>query len=218
VYISAGSSGNRQQEDFVIAMQSYLAAQGLAPRTVGRNYFKNQQPLQAVAECMRECAGVGIVAFERVYVEKGIERRDSPQQVGLSDVKIPTIWNHIEGAIAYTLSLPLLVLAEKDLRIKGLLEGGYDWYVQRITLDQSVFSSPEFVGIFNDWKERCSSHTLALRDQNQRKPFDPVGMSVGQLLSALRPGQLWAALVALSGALVGIATLAFKLGGIAKGH
>ena len=217
VYISAGSNGNPQQEDFVAAMQSYLTAQGLAPQTIGRNYFKNQQPLKAIADCMHACSGVVIIAFERLYVENGVERRGSPRQADLAGAKIPTVWNQIEGAMAYNLSLPMLVLVESGLRIEGMLESGYDWYVQKVALDRSTFLSSEFIGIFNDWKDRCLSHA-PLSEQHQPAILDPVEMSVGKLLSLLRPGQLWATVVAACCALAAVAGVAFKLGSAVTGR
>jgi len=142
--------------------------------------------------------------------------------------KIPTVWNQIEGAMAYNLSLPMLVLVESGLRIEGMLESGYDCYVQKVALDRGTFLSPEFIGIFNDWKDRCLSHA-PLSEQHQRAILDPVEMSVGKLLSSLRPGQLWATVVAASPggagseskkrcALSAVAGVAFKLGSAVTGR
>ena len=48
----------------------------------------------------------------------------------LENEGLPTVWNQIEAAMAYTLGRPLLVIVEDGLVSEGLLEGKYDWIVQ----------------------------------------------------------------------------------------
>ncbi len=213
VYISVGSKGNPKQEEFVRSVESYIAAQGLAPITVGRNYFKNAQPLKTVLECMRNACGVVVVAFERTYTPSGVERRGSTAEEPFSERKLPTIWNQIEAALAYSMGRPLLVLAEKGLHAEGLLETSFDWYVQSVDLDPRCLSEPQFLEVFRDWKERCTTTF----DSAPPAPavVDPIKLTVGQLLSSLTTPQLWALLVATVSALAAIAGVAYKFGTIA---
>jgi len=51
---------------------------------------------------MQECAGTAVIAFERMHFAEGVEFRGSPKQKPLEDVSVPTIWNQIEAAMAYT--------------------------------------------------------------------------------------------------------------------
>src|ERR1700733_9383398 len=156
IFLSIGKTFTPQQEAFVSAVESYLRGQGLEPRTIGRNYFRNDQPLKVVVECMKDCAGAIVIAFERIHVEKGEEKRGSPGHTDISGLNLPTVWNQIEAALAYATHRPLLVLVENGLKLEGLLQTGYDWWVQHVTLDQSSLITSEFAQIFGDWKARCA--------------------------------------------------------------
>jgi hypothetical protein len=169
VFLSVGRASTPEQEQFIIALEKYLSSNGLTPQTVGRTYFKNQQPLKSVTECMADCAGTIILAFERLYIQDGTERRGSKQQSPLGNVTLPTVWNQIEAAMAYALGHPLLVLVENGIKSEGLLEHGYDWYVKWIDLQDTAFAQPEFIGVFTDWKRAVEDNYKAPDHNNLRR-------------------------------------------------
>lgn len=160
VFLSVGRSSRPEQEEFLKALENYLQENKLIPQTVGRTYYSSQQPLKAVQHLMKECSGTMIVAFERLHIIKAIEKRGDPNQTIIKDLNLPTVWNQIEAAMAYMVGHPLFVLVENGLKNEGLLEIGYDWFVKWITLDKSIFSDPEFIGIFSDWKSRVEKYKL----------------------------------------------------------
>jgi hypothetical protein len=169
VFLSVGRASTPEQEQFITTLEKYLSSHGLTPQTVGRTYFKNQQPLKSVAECMADCAGTIILAFERLYIHDGAERRGSKHQSPVGNVTLPTVWNQIEAAMAYTLGHPLLVLVENGIKSEGLLEHGYDWYVKWIELQDTAFGEPEFIGVFTDWKTAVEDHYKALPFSKNRQ-------------------------------------------------
>jgi hypothetical protein len=160
---------------------------------------------------MKECSGAIVVAFERIHIEKGSEKRGTADETDISGLNVPTVWNQIEAALAYAHHRPLLVLVEKGLKCEGLLETGYDWWVQRIDFDPSSLVTPEFTQIFNDWKTRCSQ-APDLQPASV-PPKSAADLSVGELLGSLKVTQLWAVLGALAGLIAAIAATAYKLGG-----
>jgi hypothetical protein len=182
VFLSVGRTFNDEQEQFVVAVEELLQAHGFKPQTVGRNYFSNQQPLKTVTELMEKCAGAVIVALERTHVREAIDKRGSPAEKVLQAINLATVWNQIEAAMAYSMGLPLLVLVEDGIRGEGLLETGYDWYVNWVNLKQPVGESREFLGVFNDWKERVAAVKQAKEQQaaapgagrEQRRGPDPL--------------------------------------------
>jgi len=222
IFLSVGKTSTPQQEAFVTAIEKYLQVNGLFPKTVGRSAFSSNQPLRLVADLMKACSGTVIVAFERTYIESGIERRGSTDERALSKTPLPTVWNHIEAAMAYASHHPLLVIVEQGLKNEGLLEKGYDWYVQSCKLDESVLGGMEFAGVFADWKRRVESYSVSAPAKNsdeQSLPPTPEKLTLGEILKALTVAQLWAILSGLGVLLVAVATTAFKLGqsvGIAK--
>lgn len=161
VFVSVGRTSTPQQEEFVSAIEAHMAEHGLMPQALGRNYWSSQQPLRAIDELMNQCSGVAVVGFERLSVVQAIDRRGSDVEKQLGDFALPTVWNQIEAAMAYSRGLPLLVLMQEEVRAEGLLELGNDWYVKRMRLGAQATSDREFRGIFDDWRSRVLAYHAA---------------------------------------------------------
>jgi hypothetical protein len=210
VLISVGSKGNPQQEAFVKEIRSFFGGQGLQPVTAGSDVYKNQIPLVTVQECLRECCGVAVIAFERIYVEKGLERRGSQNKPVDKTIRT-TVWNHMEFAMAVVLGLPLLVIAEEGLEPEGAVEGK-GIYVQRVKLETGVVHGQEFIGIFQDWKQQCKSFS---EHPDWKVKFDPEHMRVGEFIEFVKKLEvklLWTLIVMALGAIGIVATAAYQLG------
>ena len=209
IFVSVGSAATDQQEAFICAVEARLRAEGLTPHTVGRDTFSADAPLKAVTELMERCTGAVVIALERSFFPQGLDK-PGPKQSPLANVKLPTPWNQIEAAMAYSRKLPLLMIVEKGLRTEGLLQRGYDWYVQEVAPDAASLSSVEFNGVLSDWKRKVQSRPLESASQNAA-PVPLEAMSVGQLLGSVKPAQLWSVLAALAAAIVGAFTVGAKL-------
>jgi len=105
VFLSVGGTATDEQETFIRSVEDRLRSEGLIPHTVGRNTFSSDAPLKTVTELLEKCAGTIVIALERMYFESGIEKRGGPKESPLSDVKLPTPWNQIEAAMAYSLAI-----------------------------------------------------------------------------------------------------------------
>lgn len=80
------------------------------------------------------------------------------------------------------------MIVENGIKSEGLLERGYDWYVQFVALDSSALSTVEFNGVLSSWKQKLTARAIA-------KPApakNPAELTVGELLSNMKPAQLWA--------------------------
>ncbi|MAT99339.1 MAG: hypothetical protein CL608_19545 [Anaerolineaceae bacterium] len=168
IFLSIGRTENKQHNQLVETVENYLQMNDLLPQTVGRTYFSSKQPLVAVKELMHECAGSIIMAYERTHLVEAIDKRGSSQEKHLQGLNLPTVWNQIEAAMAYTLGHPLMVIVEDGLKYEGLLETGYDWYVMHIKPDESLLSSAEFQGVFADWKRRVLAYQAQKEQQKER--------------------------------------------------
>ena len=154
IFLSLGRTFTEAQETYVCRLEEHLRTNGLVPQTVGRSYFTSQAPLKAVDILMNECAGTVVVALERTFIPQAIDRRGSPKASTLVEVRLPSVWNQIEAAMAYVRGHPLLVILEDGLRPEGLLEEGYDWYVLTANITQMPLTDVESAGVFTDWKGR----------------------------------------------------------------
>ncbi len=205
VFVSVGGTATEEQESFVRAVEERLRSEGLAPHTVGRNAFSVDSPLKTVTELLDKCSGTVVIALERMYFPNGIEKRGGLKEFPVADVKLATPWNQIEAAMAYSRGHPLMIIVEKGVKNEGLLERGYDWYVQSVPVDPSILASPEFNGVLASWKKKLTPPSNKLgRTGNLAE------LTVGELIKIMKPSHLWATLAALAA----LATGAFALGGI----
>ncbi|MBM3341917.1 MAG: hypothetical protein FJY56_07375 [Betaproteobacteria bacterium] len=204
VFVSVGGTATAEQEAFVRAVEDRLRSEGLVPHTVGRNTFSSDAPLRTVTELMDKCSGTVVIALERSYFPKGVDKRGEPKEAALNDVRLPTPWNQIEAAISYARGLPLMVIVEAGLKSEGLLERGYDWYVQWVKPEVTALHSNEFNGVLASWKEKM------VKGPKKTSPAKaPSELTVGELIGGLKPVQLWSVLAALAALVAG----AFALGG-----
>ncbi|MBK5923864.1 hypothetical protein CCR90_08740 [Rhodovulum sulfidophilum] len=206
VFLSVGGTANDAQEEFVQAVETRLRAEGLVPNTVGRNTFSVDAPLKTVEYLMDRCVGTVVLALERTHFPTGTERRGGEKEKVLSNTMLATPWNQIEAAMAYSRGLPLLVIVEEGVKHEGLLEPGYDWYVQTVPLNKDYLNSTEFNGVLASWKTKVSDTKPNGNRSKEEKSIEK--MSVAQLIGSLKPAQLWSAVLALC-AVIGVA---FSLG------
>lgn len=206
VFLSVGNVANREQEDFVQAIESRLRSEGLNPLTLGRNHFSSEAPLKAITELMDTCEGTVVIALERLYFASGIERRGGENSISLSDTSIATPWNQIEAALSYSRGLPLLVIVAKEVRTEGLLEPGFDWFVQRVKPEAAALHSDEFSGILASWKGKLSE-----RKKQKYRNLELEKMTIGEITSSLRPAHLWSLLGAFATTAIGAFALGSKL-------
>ena len=129
------------------------------PRIIGRNEYPPGSPIHKIAEVMRTCDGVIIVAYERKFVHEGIERRGGQDERKIESATYTTPWNHIESAIAFSLRLPIYIIAQRGLVEEGLIETKVDWYVQKIEFTVQNLQRPEVFDSLEAWiTERVSAH------------------------------------------------------------
>jgi len=208
VFVSVGGTATDQQEAFIRAVEDRLRSEGLVPHTVGRNTFSSDAPLKTVTELLDKCSGTVVIALERTYFVSGIEKRGGPKESTLSDIRLPTPWNQIEAAMAYSRGHPLMVVVESGLKSEGLLERGNDWYVQWVKPDAAALTTTEFNGVLASWKQKLL--------QPQRKlpmPKAAADLTIAELIGSLKPTQLWSVLASLAVLVAGAFALGSKLFG-----
>lgn len=117
--------------------------------------------------------------------------------------------------MAYSRRLPLMVIAESGLKDEGLLQHGYDWYVQRVTPGPAALTTHEFNSVLADWKSKVLAFEKSARAPDaDARAKTPSELSAKEILGALKPGQIWSILVAIGS----IASGAFALGAKFSGH
>jgi hypothetical protein len=213
IFVSVGSAKTSQRAQASDMIFRSLEAVGLSPKQVDRNEWIAEQPLRGIKRVVDKSDGLVVIAFGRYEFPGGIERQKDGSAKDLSGVRITTVWNHIEATLGYARGIPLLVIGENHLLEDGMLEGRYDWSVYWSDFTPEDLRSDRFLGHLRSWQELVTKH----RDETQAvstsaTETDLSKKSIRQLLGDLNVSQLWAVGAAAVTCLVGIATIAFKLG------
>ena len=212
VYISVGSAPTALQAEAADTIFLALETAGLSPRQMEKNEWSYDQPLRSIRRVIEECDGAVVIAFSRYHFLSGTERKKNGAEEPLIDVHLPTVWNQIEAAMAYTRSLPLLVVAEHGLREDGLLEGRYDWRVFWTDFTPEHLRSEAFRGYLDSWKHAVLDRAKSPPESDKLDSGGLSKMTVPQLLRILSLRQAYAVLSALLTLLVGTAAIAFAAG------
>lgn len=170
VFVSMGSPYTDDYHRFRDQLERMLRDQcGVDPRIIGRNEYPSGSPLEHINHTMRTCDGVIIVAYERKLVQAGIEKRGGgAAQCVIENATYTTPWNHIESAIAYSLNLPIYMIAQRGLTEEGLIESKLDWYVQTIEFTEESLRRPEVIESVAAWvRER-----VIKRARKRRAPLE----------------------------------------------
>jgi hypothetical protein len=95
----------------------------------------------------RHCIGAALI---------GLPRWEFPTPQG--HIILPTEFCHYEGAVAFTLGLPMLVLVQEDVQRRGVFDNTYGGYIGVIFphADRSWLATDKFRVPFGYWKDQLS--------------------------------------------------------------
>lgn len=93
---------------------------------------------------MRQCIGAMVIGFPRWVMA---DEEDTVRLVGE--------YHHYEGAVALTLGLPLMIIAEEGVEDRGIVWSGGGRPITRLPDDATSnwLDSPEFTKRFNSWRQ-----------------------------------------------------------------
>lgn len=196
IFISMGRPTTDEHTKFRDALVEFVKQCGLEPRVINVTDYPTGNPLKGIAEVLRQSSGAIVVAAERTYFENGTERRASTNPVRLQETRFTTPWSQIETAMAYTLGLPILIVSEPGLREEGLLEEKYDWYVERVALNDKMLENSALRGRLVAWCRSIEKDQKASLSKISKLADDMTVKDLFKLISIKTAVQL-AALVGL---------------------
>lgn len=137
IFISVGKIYTSDQQATINLLFDYLDQGGCLPVTLDRVIWDPSDPVRAIYALMRRCSGALVIAFPRFLYHDAQEFPDLPAPTPLGDRLVPTIWNQIEAALAYTLKLPLLSVVDARMHHEALLNPAHSAY-NIVTMDMSM--------------------------------------------------------------------------------
>jgi hypothetical protein len=208
IFISCGTPFIKTQEDFLAALEIRLKSQNCIPIIVGRNNYSIRQPVEHARDLIADADGALIIAFERFQINDGLDKPGSNDQSSIKGESYPTIWNQLEGAMAYAKHLPILTLVQKGIRRQGMLSDRVEWFALEDNLLPELLATDKFNKFFQDWLSRVKAYRL----EGNHFTGDVSQLKINELLEQLTPAQFWSLLTVIIGILLAVAGVAFKLG------
>jgi hypothetical protein len=155
-----GTPYKAEHQRFRDNLEKLLRHCGVEPRILGSTFQPITNILVQIRDEMSTCDGAIIVAYEKKYVESGMERRGAEPNIEkrrespIAGKSYTTPWNHVESALAFSLNLPLYIFCQNDLTQEGLIENSVGWAVRFIDFAPDALSTPEAASAIRDWIDR----------------------------------------------------------------
>src|SRR5262249_58586592 len=135
---------------------------------------------------IKTCDCAIVIAFERYKIFDGTERPNSPDQTPIKNRSEPTVWNHLEAAMAYAHDLPMLVLVEKCIYRQGMLSKRFEWNAMEIDIDPQVVKQEPFRQMVDVWLGRVSSSKV----KREKAKHDLEKVTIGEYLASMKPKEM----------------------------
>ena len=154
IFVSRPTWISSEFEEGLDAFLLTLKNMGLIPRTLGASDYPSKAPLDEVIEIMDECKGAIVLGYPQISVISGTVK-DEPLN---SPLILPTEWNHIEAALAYSKGLPLMILHHLEVS-RGVFDRGVmNAFVHQVNLTKQNWCLDSTLnGAMTKWKENCIS-------------------------------------------------------------
>jgi hypothetical protein len=185
IFLSVGRQKDPKHTRFVTKIKDMLDMAGLEVSQLP-NTFEN--PLDRIIEELAQSDGALIICFERLYAKAAVEFRNSdspgPQ---VKPLQTPTVWNHIEAALAKAAHVPVLILAENGCRADGMLDPKVQFKIQWMEFDADLLSEAYFRQLFHGWMDAVANHTGKGKPKQIGKVSD---LRLTDIVQSLRIGEV----------------------------
>lgn len=155
IFLSRPNTYDPVYNSTVKALTNFLKKRGLTPITIGSTVFPNEIPISAIKKEMQSCSGIIILGLPQLLIENGIQKKNTKVEQVIINKESPSVWNQIEGAMAYMLDLPIMIIAQEGIN-DGLFENGtLPFFKNEYNLRSSHWIERQnFYDPFNAWYEK----------------------------------------------------------------
>lgn len=155
IFLSRPNTYDPVYNSTVKALTNFLEKRGLTPVTIGSTVFPNEMPILTIKQEMKNCSGIIILGLPQLLIENCIQKKNTNGEKKILDKEYPSVWNQIEGAMAYMFDLPIMIIAQKGIN-DGLFENGtLPVFKNEYNLRSSHWIERQnFYEPFNEWFDR----------------------------------------------------------------
>ena len=153
IFLSVGTPHRLKQEQFIQHLRAVMRGLGVELRRLMPSSYSPDKPFDDIREIMSSCQAALVVGLDRSHAYAVFEKEKSADEILYQDQFLSTTWNQIEGSIASSLGLPILVLKESRLHNEGIFEAsnhGHTIY-PFVLDDQSKCISSDFNDYLEGW-------------------------------------------------------------------
>ena len=208
IFISHGTAFTPVQERFYAKFREFIEARGCEWTTVGQNMHGVRQPVELARDAIAACDGAVIIAFRRIEILHGTDKPGGAALVTIDGRILPTVWNHLEGAMAYAHHLPLLVIVESGVHREGMLSKRFEWDALEIDITSKTLASEEFQQRFDHWISFVERRSLKKTEPDVEAGKIPIV----RIIKSLTASEIKAIIAAAFAVLSLVATAAYYIG------
>ncbi|HEV1915622.1 TPA: hypothetical protein VYQ01_002046, partial [Streptococcus pneumoniae] len=130
VFLSRPNPFTKEQQYFIAKLKSTLDKYNIESITLQAKDYSPYESLTVLNEMIKRCYGMVILAFGHTYIQSGILKKGAvknknffeAEEQSLDGKWITSSFCQIEGAMAISNNIPILIIKQKDLRIDGILK------------------------------------------------------------------------------------------------
>lgn len=130
VFLSRPNPFTNEQQYFIDKLKSTLENYNIESITLQAKDYSPYESLSALNEMIKRCYGMVILAFGHTYIQSGVLKKGAIQdkkffesdEQSLDGKWITSSFCQIEGAMAISNNIPILIIKQKNLRIDGILK------------------------------------------------------------------------------------------------
>lgn len=130
VFLSRPNPFTKEQQYFIEKLKSTLDKYNIESITLQAKDYSPYESLTVLNEMIKRCYGMVILAFGHTYIQSGIFKKGAvknknffeAEEQSLDGKWITSSFCQIEGAMAISNNIPILIIKQKNLRIDGILK------------------------------------------------------------------------------------------------
>ena len=160
VFVSMPSKLGQPQQTTYDFLSELLHQYRIEGCTVGRTDHALGTPLGEVYRLAKRCSGGLILGFRQMKAQNVTMWPGSPREaVHPGDTYAPSMWNHLEAGILFSLGVPLLVFAEDGVS-GGIFDRGVgDIFIHPLPIgDLDNEQKENFSALVSEWSRHVVNH------------------------------------------------------------
>lgn len=137
VFLSRPNPFTEEQAYLIKQIKLFLLENNIETITLQAKDYSTYESLTVLNKMIKKCYGMIILAFGHTYIQYGEEKQGAiknsdffeSEEKQLENVWITSVFCHIEGSIAVSNAIPVLILKQINLKKEGIIKDDNNIYM-----------------------------------------------------------------------------------------